>query len=333
MRTPVFSTRLTERLGITHPILGGGLMWLSDARYVSALSHAGCLGFITPRSFPDLAALRTALHDCRERTQGKPFGVNLSLSSRPEANAQVQATLDTALAAGVRHFETAGNAPHALVDTIHAAGGVVIHKATSLRHAIAAQAAGVDAIALIGLDAGGHPGTNELSTMLLGTLARESIQVPLVLGGGIGHGSQLTAALAIGADGVLMGSRFLVCEEIAAHPDYKAHLMDCDEHSTLRVLNTVSRAWRVLHNDTAREVQAVERTAPTDWAPFAPLMDSTVARDVSYGTGDWRQGMLSLGPAIAFAKRIEPLRDIIDAFLREASRAAERLSLLRSTPA
>ncbi len=196
-------TRLTDLLGIKHPILGGGLMWLSDARYVAALSNAGCLGFMTPRSFASDEAFAEALDVCADLCAGKAFGVNLTLSSRAEANQSVQRWTEIALAHGVRHFETAGYRPDGLIGELHAAGAVVIHKASSIRHGLAAERAGADAIALIGMEEGGHPGANELPSMLMGALAVGQFRVPLVLGGGIGHGRQIAAALVQGLDGVL----------------------------------------------------------------------------------------------------------------------------------
>ncbi|MBO9643655.1 MAG: nitronate monooxygenase [Pseudacidovorax sp.] len=328
MTPATLQTRLTQLFGIRHPVLGGGLMWLSDAAYVSALARAGCMGFLTPRSFPGEAEWRAQLQRCSDLSQGLAFGVNLTLSARPEANAEVPRWLDMALAHGVRHFETAGYGPQALIETIHAAGGIVVHKASSLRHGLAAQAAGADAIALVGMEEGGHPGMNELPTMLMGALARERITVPLVLGGGIGHGRQLAAALALGADGVLMGSRFLVCEEISAHPAYKAHLVDCDEHSTVRLLQSLGNTWRVLRNETARQIEAIERTGATDHAAFGGLIAGRLARDACYEGGDWQQGMLSLGPAIAFAHRIQPLDAIVDEFLAQCRDAMRALPTL-----
>ena len=328
MIQPPLSTRLTRLFGLAYPILGGGLMWLSDARYVGALTNAGCMGFITPRSFDGDAALREQLHRCSDITEGRPFGVNLTLSARPQANAGVQGSLQTALEHGVRHFETAGYAPDALIHAIHAAGGVVIHKASSVRHALAAQAAGADAVALVGMEEGGHPGANELPTMLMGALAtaRGQFRVPLVLGGGIGHGSQLAAALALGADGVLMGSRFLVGEEVSAHAAYKDHLLGCDEHSTVRLLHTLGNTWRVLRNDTAAQVDAIERAGAADHDAFGGLLDSRVARDRCYGDGDWRSGMLSLGPAIGFATRTEPLAAIVEELVRQTRAALAHLN-------
>lgn len=324
-----FRTRLTDLFGIEHPILGGGLMWLSDARYVAALANAGCMGFITPRSFASDEAFAEALKVCEDLSAGKPFGVNLTLSSRPEANQSVQRWTEIALDHDVRHFETAGYRPDSLIGSLHSAGAIVIHKASSIRHGLAAERAGADAIALIGMEEGGHPGVNELPTMLMGALAVGQFSVPVVLGGGIGHGRQIAAALVQGLDGVLMGSRFLVCEEISAHRDYKAHLLTCDEHATVRVLQSLGNSWRVLRNDTAQKIEALERTGVLDHAAFGDLIKGTTVRDGCYGTGDWDQGMLSLGPAIAFAKRIEPLSSIVSSLIEEARNAFQVHALLK----
>lgn len=330
---PVFRTRITELFGIAHPILGGGLMWLSDARYVAALVNAGCMGFITPRSFDSDEDFAAALVQCAKLTGGRPFGVNLTLSSRPEANAAVRRWLDMALAHGVRHFETAGYAPTELIGTLHEAGAIVLHKAPSIRHALSAERAGADAVALIGMEEGGHPGTNELPTMLMGALAAEQFRVPVVLGGGIGHGRQIAAALAQGHEGVMMGSRFLVCEEIGAHRAYKEHLLGCDEHSTVRLLHTLGNTWRVLRNDTAQRIDEIERAGAAGHAAFGDLISGRTARDHCYAQGDWQRGMLSLGPAIAFATRIEPLAAIVARLLDEARASLGRLSSLERTAA
>lgn len=330
MTGPVFRTRITELLGIDHPILGGGLMWLSDARYVAALVNAGCMGFITPRSFEGDEAFAAALAQCSELTGGRAFGVNLTLSKRPEANSAVRRWMDIALAHGVRHFETAGYAPGELIGTLHAAGAVVVHKAPGLRHALAAERAGADAVAVVGMEEGGHPGANELPTMLLGALAAEQLRVPVVLAGGIGHGRQLAAVLAQGLEGVLIGTRFLVAEEIGTHGAYKQHLVGCDEHATVRLLHTLGNTWRVLANDTAREVGEIERAGANDHAAFGGLIDGRVTRDHCYAQGDWQRGMVSLGPSIAFAQRIEPLADIVADLLAQAQSALARVpSLLR----
>lgn len=314
-----------DRFGIDTPILCGGLMWLSEASYVAASVRAGCMGFITTRSFDDTSAVRSELQKCRDLAEGRPFGVNLTISARESANQRVLADLDAALDEGVRHFETAGLPPGELVRRIHDAGAVVIHKCSSVRHALSAEVLGVDAVAIVGMEEGGHPGMNELPASLLGALAAGRLKIPFALGGGIGSGVQILAALSLGADAVVMGSRFLVAEEISTHSAYKRKLLECDEHSTTTVLRSLRSTWRVLANETAAEVARIEATGAADHAAFGELILGRYARDGCYRNGDWNRGMLSLGPAIAFADRIEPMERIVARLMAEFGSAADRL--------
>ena len=216
-----FSTSITELFGIRHPILCGGLMWLADAKYVAAVVNAGAMGFITPRSFPSLDAFREQLVLSKDLTNGKPFGVNLYISGQAEQNQQLEQWIDISLEEGVRHFETAGYSPIQYLPTLKREGGIVIHKCTTIRHALRAERDGVDAISLIGAECGGHPGMGITSAFSLGALGHQKLSVPFVIGGGIGTGKQLLSALSLGADGILIGSRMLVSSEIWAHQQYK----------------------------------------------------------------------------------------------------------------
>ncbi|MGO4391213.1 NAD(P)H-dependent flavin oxidoreductase [Variovorax sp. M-6] len=324
----VFRTRITELFGIRHPVLGGGLMWLSDARYVAALVNAGAMAFMTPRSFPDLVAFRAALRDCAALTGGRAFGVNLTQSRRASENASMHAWIDLALEEGVRHFETVGASPGPLFERIHDRGGIVIHKSAFVEHALKAQDAGADAVALVGAEAGGHPGTNELSAFVLGGLALRQLHIPLALGGGIGSGRQIAAALALGADAVLMGTRFLVCEEVWAHDDYKRHLAaQPAEASTLALRNT-GNPWRVLHNATVRETRRMESAGASQYADFGALATGRLGRDHGYTQGDWDTGLLSMGPAVGFADVVEPARCVMRRLMAEAADSAARLATL-----
>lgn len=331
MHAPAFRTRITELFGIRHPILAGGLMWLSDAAYVAAVVRAGGMAFLTPRSFPEPGAFGRELARCRELAGGLPFGVNLNVSKVPGHNARVAEWLDLSLRAGVRHFETAGQAPGELIGRIHAGGGVVIHKCPLLRHAISAERAGVDAIALVGMEAGGHPGPATLPAMVAGTLAARRLRVPLAIGGGIGSGEQVLAALAVGADAVVIGSRLLAAEEVWAHPAYKRRIVAADEDSSVVAFAgnvPMGGAWRVLDNATAREVRRREAAGATTHAAFADIIAGTEARDGAYRGGDTDRGMLSCGPAAAFTQAVEPVAAIIGTIMNEAVAARRRLDRL-----
>jgi nitronate monooxygenase len=321
-----FRTGITELFGIDHPILAGGLMWLSDARYVAAVVNAGGMGFITPRSFETLDEFREQLRLCGRLTGGRPYGVNLTISSRLESNAMLGSWLLAALEEGVRFFETAGMPPGRLVGDIHAAGGIVLHKSSKIRHALAAQREGVDALVIVGLEEGGHPGVNELPSTVMGAYAATRLSLPWALGGGIGHGSQIAGALALGADAVMLGSRFMTCTELWAHDDFKRHIVECDEECSTTALRDLFGTWRVLKNDTVEEVKARERVGLTAFDDYKDLITGTLTRDECYRRGNWRQGMASLGPAAGFANRIEPMEHIIDQLMQEAVSAAERLA-------
>ena len=331
MHPPVFRTRITELFGIRHPILAGGLMWLSDAAYVAGVVRAGGMGFLTPRSFPEPGAFARELERCAELTGGMPFGVNLNVSKVPSHNARVLEWLDQSLRAGVRHFETAGQAPGELIDRIHAGGGVVIHKCPLLRHAISAERAGVDAIALVGMEAGGHPGPARLPTMVAGTLAARKLRVPLAIGGGIGTGEQVLAALTVGADAVVIGSRLLASEEIWAHRAYKDRIVAADEEASVVAFAgnvPMGGAWRVLDNATSREVRRREAAGAGTHAAFADIIAGSEARDGAYRAGDVERGMLSCGPAAVFTEAVEPIAAIIDTIMNEAVAAGRRMDRL-----
>lgn len=326
---PVFRTAITELFGIEHPILAGGLMWLSDAEMVASVVNAGGMGFITPRSYPTLDAFRADLERCWTLTDGRPFGVNLTLSSRIENNASLADQLQVALDMGVRHFETAGARPHELIAAIHRGGGVVIHKSSEIRHAQAAERAGADALALVGMEAGGHPGMNELPAHVMGAYALERLQRPLALGGGIGSGRQIASLIALGADAVVMGSRLVVAEEAWAHPAFKQRLLEVDERCSMTVMRSYGSTWRVLDNETAREVRRREAAGAT-YEELGDLARGRYGRDHAYERGDWNRGLLSMSSAIGSAKAIEPMRTIIGRLMQDAATAAARFDTRRS---
>ncbi|WP_188590225.1 NAD(P)H-dependent flavin oxidoreductase [Achromobacter denitrificans] len=317
-------TRITELLGIRWPLLLGGMMWLSDARLVAAMVRAGGMGFITARSSSTDDNFRLALRECRELTGGQPFGVNLTLSRRAAGNDAMQTRLRIALEEGVRIFETAGLPPTALLPAIRDAGAIVIHKCAHVRHAVAAQTMGVDAVTLVGMEEGGHPGSNPLPTFLNGAYALEHLHVPLVLGGGIGHGRQIAAALALGADAVVMGSVFTPALETPAHAAYKRRVVATDAHGTRAVLGSLGDTWRILDNENARKVAALELAGARSYAEFGDLISGERTRSLAYQAGQHEEGMLSMGPAVGFARAVEPVASIVRRLQEECVQASAR---------
>lgn len=319
-------TRITRLFGIRYPLLAGGLMWLSDSSYVAAFVRAGGMAFMTPRSF-SLTEYEAELARCVALCEGMPFGVNLSLSQRADANAEVPRQLELALDAGVRHFETVGPGADALIERIHAAGGLVIHKASTVEHALKAESLGADALALVGPEAGGHPGMNLLPSSVLCAYALERLERPLAWGGGVGTGRQLAAALALGCDAVVMGSRFLACDEVTAHDNYKDRLIASGAADSVMTLRSTGHPWRVLANATAREVERLEAQGVNNYPAFGELAQGRYGRDGAYREGDPERGLLSLGPAVGFARQREPVAAVIEQLMAQAT---ERLEALRA---
>jgi nitronate monooxygenase len=241
--------------------------------------------------------------------------------------------LAIALEEGVRHFETAGRAPaDELIRAIRAAGGVVIHKVPLLRHAMTAERLGVDAVSLVGMECGGHPGANtEMPAMLGGAIAAARLRIPFAIGGGIGTGRQLLAALALGADAVLIGTRFLAGAEVSAHPAFKQRVVAASEEDSLVAFagnQAMGGAWRVLANETAAEVRRREQAGMTAHEDFADLIAGLRSRDGCYRGGDTGQGMLSMGPSACFVDRVEPIGAIMDRLIAEALASRARLDRL-----
>jgi nitronate monooxygenase len=324
MRDPLFSTRLTKLLGVPHPILCGGLMHLADARYVAAVVNAGGMGFITALSFADQAMFRDELRLCRELTGDKPFGVCLSVSRRKEANERLPRFVDTLVDEGVRIVETSGHSPDIIAPRLKQAGCTIIHKAPSVRFALSAEKLGVDAVTLVGIDGGGHPGMDIASSFAMAPLAAERLRIPFAIAGGIGTGRQLLAALAVGADGVLLGSRMLAAAEIWAHPDYKQQLMALGERDTRLVLASFQNNHRVLANETAKIVAGMEAERIREVDRYLPLMTGTLTRR-AYETGNLREGLIDLGPAVAYVREHQTVEQIFDELLDDAKAASERV--------
>jgi len=321
-------TRVTELFGIELPILAGGLQWLATPDYVAAAARAGICGFITAASYAEDAPLRDAIRRCRDLAEGKPFGVNVSMLPKLVQGERTQAVFDLIVEEGVRFVETSGRNPEAFLPALKAAGITVVHKVPAVKYALKAEAIGVDAVAVVGAECGGHPGMEMVGTMVQANVAATKLSIPLLVGGGIGTGAQLVAALALGADGVVVGTRFLVAEEIWAHNDYKRRLIAADETETTLILQSLRNTARVLRNTTAETVQALERDG-ADIETLMPYIAGAIGHR-AYETGDWTRAALAVGQAVAFADRIEPLAAIIARFRAEAEVALARLSSLHA---
>lgn len=327
MRPQVFKTPITEFFGIRHPIVCGGLMWLADGRYVAAVVNAGGMGFITASTFPDPGKFREELQMTKELTGGKPFGVNFGISPRPGMLEKFAPHRAIVCEEGVAFVETSGSPPDPVLSQLREAGIKVMHKAPAIRYGVSAEKLDVGAICVIGAEAGGHPGIFMIGTMVQAALAPQKIKKPLVIGGGIGTGSQIAAVLAMGGDAALIGSRMLVAEEIWAHPDYKSRIVAGEGTESRVALQIFKRHHRVLDNDSVKAVMELEEKKITDFAQYEPHVRGELVRE-AYATGDLSKGMIDYGQSVCFANEIKPVEAIFDELIDDAVASMQHLRAL-----
>ena len=283
---------------------------------------------MTAASFSDVAALRTGIRRCRELSEGKPFGVNIMIRVSRDGTDRVNPLIDAVIEEGVKFVETAGNNPEAYIKRLKDAGIKVLHKVPGvLRYVKKAEALGADAVTVIGFEAGGHPGIEPVGSIVAGVAAARAVKIPVIVAGGLGTGEQLVAALALGAEGVAMGTRFLVSEEIQAHRQYKERLVAAGETDTTLLLQSMRNTQRALKTGHVAMIQQLEQAQPVDTGAILPHIMGTVGRK-AYETGDVEKAMLSCGQGVVFADKIEPLAAIVDRIEAEARIAMGRLNKL-----
>ncbi len=323
---PSFSRNyLVEEFGLTLPVLAGGLMWLANANYVSTCARAGILGFITAASFPDDEDLRAEIRKCRELSNGNPFGVNVSMLPKLVPGERTKDILQLIIDEGVRVIETSGRNPEEYLPMLKDAGVKVIHKVPAVKYAQKAESIGVDAISIVGAECGGHPGEEMIGSMVNAILGLQRLRIPYFIGGGIGHGAQLIAALAMGASGVVIGTRFLVATEIWAHPKYKEALIAANEGDTALIMGSIRNTVRALRNETTDQVREIEKSESTiTIETLLPYVSGKIGKQ-AYETGDVSKGVLSAGQSLGMMKNIKPLGEILEDFSAEARDALSRL--------
>lgn len=312
-------TRVTDLFGIDYPIVQGGLQWLGVSDLVAAVSEAGGLGLITAGSFDTVAEFVEDIRKARELTS-KPFGVNLTLGRRKPMEPYLQAALDE----GVSIIFTSGHNPENLAERIKTSKARWAHVCTTIRHAKKAQDLGADAVTLVGYEAGGHPGVEAVSTMVLVAKASRVLSVPVIAAGGIADGRGLLAALALGAEGVQVGTRFMVARESRAHPNIKQALLLAQENETVVTERTFRNDHRVLKTEAAEKVLALEASgAGID--ELLPLIGREAYIRLMV-TGDMGCGLVSLGQCVGLINDELPAAEIVKNMVDEASKALNRLN-------
>ena len=287
----MIKTRFTEMFGVEHPVAQGGMQWVGRAELVAAVANAGGLGFITALTQPTPAALRDEIERCRSLTK-KPFGVNLTIlpAINPPPYAEYrQAIIDS----GVKIVETAGNKPQEHVDEFKKHGIKVLHKCTSVRHGLSAERMGVDAISIDGFECAGHPGEDDIPGLILIPAAADKVKIPMIASGGFGDGRGLAAALALGAEGINMGTRFMATVESPIHENVKQQMVENDERATDLIFRTMRNTSRVARNAISQQVVELERSG-AKFEDVRELVAGTRGR-VVYETGDPDHGIWSAG--------------------------------------
>jgi len=322
------STRFTETFGVDHPITQGGMQWVGRADLVAAVAESGCLGFLTALTQPSPEALVAEISRTRELTD-RPFGVNLTILpsiNPPPYDEYRQAIVE----AGVRVVETAGFNPRDHVPDFHAAGIKVLHKATTVRHALSAQKVGVDAVSIDGFECAGHPGEEDVPGLVLIPAAAAALEIPVIASGGFADGRGLVAALALGADGINMGTRFLCTAESPIHDAVKRRIVEQGENDTELIFRTFGNTARVARNAISAEVVEIESRGG-EFADVAHLVAGSRGRGV-FEMGDLDAGVWSVGMVQGIIDDVPTVAELVDRILAEADETiADRLAgLLRS---
>ncbi len=318
----MFKTRITDLFRIEYPIIQGGMMWISRAALVAAVSNAGGLGILTAFTFPDLKDLVAEIKRTRELTD-KPFGVNITLlpTLRP---VDIDAYVDTIINSGVRIVETAGRSPEPYMERLKAADVKVIHKCTAVRFARTAQRIGCDAVSIDGFECAGHPGEEDVTSLVLIPLTADAVGIPIIASGGFGDGRGLVAALALGAEAVNMGTRFMATKEAPGHARVKELLIAASERDTTLLLRSFRNTMRVLRTPTAEKVLELEKQG-ADIHQLEALISGRAGLGL-IESGDVDNGLLSVGQVVGLVHDIPTVKELIDRIVKEAKGVASDLA-------
>ncbi|MEP9321246.1 nitronate monooxygenase family protein [Pseudomonas sp. LABIM340] len=314
-------TRITELLGIRYPIIQGGMMWVGRAEMAAAVSNAGGLGILTALTQPTPEALGEEIERCRTLTD-KPFGVNLTLL--PSINPPpYERYLDVIIASGVKVLETAGNNPGEFIARAKAAGMTVIHKCVAVRHALKAQSLGVDAVSIDGFECAGHPGEDDVPGLVLIPLAARRLQVPVIASGGIADGEGMAAALALGAEGVNMGTRFCATQEAPIHENIKRSLVGATERDTRLIFRTLHNTARVLRNPISEEVVSIEKRGNAQFEDIRHLVAGARGR-AALESGAADDGIVTAGQCVGLIDDIPSCAELLERMVRDCRASLQR---------
>jgi NADH:quinone reductase (non-electrogenic) len=309
-------TRITELFGIEHPIIQGGMHYVGFAELAAAVSNAGGLGIITALTQPSAEALANEIAKCNDMTD-KPFGVNLTflpVVNAPDYEGMVKAIIE----GGVKVVETAGNNPVQVLPALHDAGIKVIHKCTAVRHALKAQSIGCDAVSVDGFECGGHPGEDDIPNMILLPRAADELDIPFVSSGGQADARSLVASLAMGAEGMNMGTRFIATKEAPVHQNVKDAIVAASELDTRLVMRPLRNTERVLNNPAVERLLEIEKEKGAD-LQFADVIEQVAGVYPKIMLeGDMDIGAWSCGMVAGLINDIPTCKELIDGIMKDA---------------
>lgn len=321
-----FKTALTEALGIAIPVVQGGMQWVGYAELAAAVSNAGGLGILTALTQPSPEALTAEIARTRTLTQ-KPFGVNITLLpslNPPNYDAYAQAIID----ANIRIVETAGNSPGPIIKKLKSAGITILHKCTTIRHALSAQKLGVDFLSIDGFECAGHVGEHDITNVVLLRRAAQELTTPFIASGGFADGQGLAAALAMGASGINMGTRFMATVEAPIHVNVKNAIVAASEDDTELLLRRWRNTSRLYKNKVAVEAKKIETTSVTgEFKELAHLVAGARGRQV-FINGDVDYGVWTAGPVMGVIKDVPTCEVLLKRIEREAEEAIGRVAAL-----
>ena len=314
----VFKTQVTEDFGIEHPIIQGGMMWVSQPELVAAVSEAGGLGVLTALTFETAEGLADAIARTRALTD-RPFGVNLTFLPTlipKDYGSLIDAMVDE----GIQIVETAGRNPEPYMERIKAGGAKVVHKCTSVRFAKKAEAIGCDYVSIDGCECAGHPGEEDITSLVLIPATVDAIKIPVIASGGFADARGLVAALALGAEAMNMGTRFVATQEAPAHEKVKQWYVDASETDTMYVMRSLRNTERVLRNPIAEKVVELEGQG-AGIGELAPLVSGQNGLRV-LKDGDTDVGLMTAGQSVGLVHDVPTVRELIDTIISEAQQIA-----------
>ncbi|MEP5765116.1 MAG: nitronate monooxygenase [Halieaceae bacterium] len=316
-------TRLTELLGIDTPIVCGGMMRVGTADLAAAASNAGALGVMTALTQPTPERLEAEIARCRSLTD-KPFGVNLTVGV-VASEINYDDYVDVIIKSGVKIVETAGRSPEPFMERFKQAGIKVIHKCVAVRHALKAERIGVDVVSIDGFECAGHPGEQDVGGLVLFPAATQALKIPVLASGGIADGRGLAAALALGCEGINMGTRFLVTQEAPIHEGIKQKVVEMDENQTRLIFRTYKNTARVYRNGIADEVAAIEASGG-EFGQVHHLV-SGANQEKAWSTGDIEAGMVTVGMCGGLINDIPSCEELVRNIVSDADQIiSERLA-------